>query len=101
MYMFNMSGLFPCFSFGRVTPVYTRIASRGHALSEEEELREANLYARELSCIYAYAHVTVARARASTTYADSVPCIRIRVTGEWTYTVSYSGYGPYIPLEQV
>ena len=51
MYMFNMSGLFPCFSFGRVTPVYTRIASRGHALSEEEELREANLYARELSCI--------------------------------------------------
>ena len=52
-----MSGLFLCFSFGRATRVYIRIASRGHALSGEER---ATLYARELS---AYAHVTVAHAR--------------------------------------
>ena len=51
MYMSDMSGLFLRFSFGRATRVYIRIASRGHALSEEERLCEANLYARELSCV--------------------------------------------------
>ena len=50
MCMSDMSGLFLCFSSGRTTRVYIRIASRGHALSEER-LCEANLYARELSCV--------------------------------------------------
>ena len=82
MYMSDMSGLFLRFSFGRATRVYIRIASRDHALSEEERLCEANLYARAIVRImHNYAHVTVAHVRLQSprTYADSVPCIRVYV----------------------
>ena len=55
--------------------------------------------------MYNYAHVTVAHVRLQSprTYVRGQRAMYtcIRVTGEWSYTVSYSGYGPYIPLEQV
>ena len=53
---------------------YAYIASRGHALSEEERLREA-MHERMRIC------ACDSRARASTesTYADSVSCVRVYV----------------------